>query len=61
MHKLIELNSIVRKNGGANGRHTNPSGDHHRYLKISKSKVYYLFAKNQLPHIRIGRDRQIED
>jgi excisionase family DNA binding protein len=29
------------------------------YLKISKSKIYYLVQKNRIPHIRIGRNVRI--
>ncbi len=29
------------------------------YLKISKSKIYYLVKRNELPHIRIGRNVRI--
>ncbi len=29
------------------------------YLKISKSKIYYLVSRNEIPHIRIGRNVRI--
>lgn len=29
------------------------------YLKISKSKVYYLVSKKEIPHLRIGRNVRI--
>ena len=29
------------------------------YLKISKSKLYYMVSKKQIPHIRIGRNVRI--
>ncbi len=31
-----------------------------RYLKISKSKIYYLVQKKQIPHIRLGRNVRIK-
>jgi excisionase family DNA binding protein len=30
-----------------------------KYLKLSKSKVYYLVKRNELPHIRIGRNVRV--
>jgi putative molybdopterin biosynthesis protein len=30
-----------------------------KYLKISKSKLYYLVQRNQIPHVRIGRNVRI--
>jgi excisionase family DNA binding protein len=30
-----------------------------RYLKISKSKIYRLLSKNEIPHIKIGRNVRI--
>lgn len=30
-----------------------------RYLKISKSKIYRLVSKNEIPHIKIGRNVRI--
>lgn len=30
-----------------------------RYLKISKSKIFYLVAKKQIPHLKIGRNIRI--
>ena len=32
-----------------------------RYLKISKSKIYYLVKRNQIPHIRIGKNVRIRE
>ena len=29
------------------------------YLKISKSKVYYLVQRNEIPYIRVGRNVRI--
>ena len=29
------------------------------YLKLSKSKVYYLVQRNQIPHIKIGKNVRI--
>ena len=29
------------------------------YLKISKSKIYYLVQRNEIPHFRIGRNVRI--
>ncbi|MBL8049615.1 MAG: helix-turn-helix domain-containing protein [Anaerolineales bacterium] len=29
------------------------------YLKISKSKIYYLVSMNQIPHLRLGRNVRI--
>lgn len=26
-----------------------------QYLKLSKSKVYYLIAQKEIPHVRIGK------
>ncbi len=30
-----------------------------RYLKMSKSKIYRLLSKNEIPHIKIGRNVRI--
>ena len=30
-----------------------------KYLKLSKSKVYYLVQRNQIPHIKIGKNVRI--
>lgn len=30
-----------------------------KYLKMSKSKLYYLVQRNQIPHVRIGRNVRI--
>ena len=30
-----------------------------RYLKLSRSKVYYLIARKRLPHIKIGKNVRI--
>ena len=32
-----------------------------RYLKISKSKIYYMVQKKQIPHIRLGRNVRIKE
>jgi excisionase family DNA binding protein len=29
------------------------------YLKISKSKVYYMVKKNEIPHIRLGKNVRV--
>jgi excisionase family DNA binding protein len=29
------------------------------FLKISKSKVYYLVSKKEIPHLKIGRNVRI--
>jgi excisionase family DNA binding protein len=29
------------------------------YLQISKSKIYYLISRNQLPHLRLGRNVRV--
>ncbi len=30
-----------------------------RYLKVSKSKIYYQISKKQIPHLRLGRNVRI--
>jgi len=30
-----------------------------RYLKVSKAKVYDLVSKNEIPHLKIGRNVRI--
>lgn len=30
-----------------------------KYLKLSKSKAYYLVNRNEIPHIRIGRNVRV--
>jgi excisionase family DNA binding protein len=32
-----------------------------RYLKISKSKIYYLVQRREIPHIKIGRNVRIRE
>ena len=32
-----------------------------KYLKISKSKIYYLVAKKRIPHVKIGRNVRIRE
>ncbi len=32
-----------------------------RYLKISKSKIYYLVQRREIPHVRIGRNVRIKE
>lgn len=32
-----------------------------RYLKISKSKIYYLVARREIPHIKIGKNVRIKE
>jgi putative molybdopterin biosynthesis protein len=32
-----------------------------RYLKLSKSKVYYLVQRGTIPHIRIGKNVRITE
>jgi len=29
------------------------------YLQISKSKIYYLISRRQIPHLRLGRNVRI--
>jgi len=29
------------------------------YLKISKSKIYYLVSQKQIPHLKVGRNVRI--
>lgn len=31
------------------------------YLKISKSKIYYLVQRKEIPHVRIGRNVRIRE
>lgn len=31
-----------------------------RYLKLSKSKVYYLIQRKQIPHIKIGKNVRVK-
>jgi excisionase family DNA binding protein len=31
------------------------------YLKLSKSKVYYLVGRRKIPHMRIGRNVRIRE
>jgi excisionase family DNA binding protein len=31
------------------------------YLKISKSKIYYLVAQKQIPHLKLGRNVRIRE
>jgi excisionase family DNA binding protein len=30
-----------------------------KYLQLSKSKAYYLVNRNEIPHIRIGRNVRV--
>jgi excisionase family DNA binding protein len=32
-----------------------------RYLKMSKSKVYYLVQQRKIPHIKIGRNVRVRE
>jgi excisionase family DNA binding protein len=32
-----------------------------RYLKISKSKIYYLVQRREIPHVKIGRNVRIKE
>jgi excisionase family DNA binding protein len=32
-----------------------------QYLKISKSKIYYMVSKKQIPHIRLGRNVRVRE
>lgn len=32
-----------------------------KYLKMSKSKVYYLVSRRKIPHFRIGRNVRIRE
>ncbi len=31
------------------------------YLKISKAKIYYLVQRNEIPHVKIGRNVRIKE
>lgn len=31
------------------------------YLKISKSKIYYLISRKEIPHLRLGRNVRIRE
>jgi excisionase family DNA binding protein len=31
------------------------------YLKISKAKIYYLVQREEIPHVRIGRNVRIRE
>jgi excisionase family DNA binding protein len=31
------------------------------YLKISKSKIYYLVSRNEIPHLKLGRNVRIRE
>jgi excisionase family DNA binding protein len=46
----------------------NPSGDKvftipevAAYLKISKSKIYYLVSRKEIPHLKMGRNVRIRE
>ena len=30
-----------------------------KYLQISKSKIYYLISRRELPHLRMGRNVRV--
>jgi excisionase family DNA binding protein len=32
-----------------------------RYLKMSKSKVYYLIQHKEIPHIKVGRNVRVRE
>jgi len=32
-----------------------------RYLKLSKSKVYYLVQIGEIPHLKLGRNVRVRD
>jgi len=51
-----------------NTQYTHPSGDKvftipevAAYLKISKSKIYYLVSQKQIPHLKVGRNVRIRE
>ena len=51
-----------------NTPYTHPSGDKvftipevAAYLKISKSKIYYLVSRNEIPHLKLGRNVRIRE
>lgn len=51
-----------------NTPYTFPSGDKvftipevAAYLKISKSKIYYLVSQKQIPHLKVGRNVRIRE
>lgn len=31
------------------------------YLKISKSKIYYLISREEIPHLKLGRNVRIRE
>ena len=31
------------------------------YLKISKSKIYYLVSRKEIPHLKLGRNVRIRE
>jgi excisionase family DNA binding protein len=48
--------------------YSNPSGNKvltipevAAYLKISKSKIYYLVSQKQIPHLKLGRNVRIRE
>jgi excisionase family DNA binding protein len=48
--------------------YTHPSGDKvftipevAAYLKISRSKIYYLVSQKQIPHLKVGRNVRIRE
>ena len=51
-----------------NTQYASPSGDKvftipevAAYLKISKSKIYYLVARKEIPHLKVGRNVRIRE
>lgn len=51
-----------------NTQYASPSGDRvftipevAAYLKISKSKIYYLVARKEIPHLKVGRNVRIRE
>lgn len=51
-----------------NTPYTHPSGDKvftipevAAYLKISRSKMYYLVSQKQIPHLKVGRNVRIRE
>lgn len=51
-----------------NTQYAYPSGDKvftipevAAYLKISKSKIYYLVSQKQIPHLKVGRNVRIRE
>jgi excisionase family DNA binding protein len=58
----------LTKESPMNMPYTYPTGDKvftipevAAYLKISKSKIYYLVSQKQIPHLKVGRNVRIRE